>query len=59
MTIESGKPTPVAQLQSFYDRFELEHQEFIRSVQAALRGRRRDPTLGEAMSVGLGQNAVR
>ncbi len=34
MTIESGKPTPEAQLQIFYDRFDLAHQKFIRSVHA-------------------------
>ena len=45
MTIESGKPAPEAQLQSFYDRFDPEHQEFIRTVQAAVR--KRLPTANE------------
>ena len=45
MTIDSGKPTPEAQLQSFYDRIDPEHQKFIRSVQAALR--KRLPTANE------------
>ena len=37
MTIDNGKPTPEAQLQSFYDRFDPKHQKFIRSVQATVR----------------------
>ena len=45
MTIDSGKPTPEAQLQSFYDRFDPKHQKFIRSVRAALR--KRFPTANE------------
>ena len=39
MTIDGGKPTPEAQLQSFYDRFDPAHQKFIRAVQAAVRKR--------------------
>ena len=45
MTIASGKPTPEAQLQSFYDRFDPKHQQFIRSVRAAVR--KRLPTANE------------
>ena len=45
MTIDSGKPTPEAQLQSFYDRFDPAHQKLIRSVQAAVR--KRLPTTNE------------
>lgn len=45
MTTDNGKPTPEAQLQSFYDRFEPAHQKFIRSVQAAVR--KRLPTANE------------
>ena len=45
MTTDSEKPTPEAQLQSFYDRFEPAHQKFIRSVQAAVR--KRLPTANE------------
>jgi hypothetical protein len=44
-TIDSGEPTPEAQLQSFNDRFDPKHQEFIRSVRAALR--KRFPTANE------------
>ena len=45
MTVESGKPTPEAQLQSFYDRINPVQQKFIRSVQAAVR--KRLPTANE------------
>ena len=45
MTIDSGKPTPEAQLQSFYDRFDPARQKFIRTVQAAVR--KRLPTANE------------
>jgi len=45
VTTDNGKPTPEAQLQSFYDRFEPAHQKFIRSVQAAVR--KRLPTANE------------
>ena len=41
MTIDRVKPAPEVQLQSFYDRFNPEHQKFIRSVQAAPRKRLR------------------
>ena len=43
--IDSEKPTPEAQLQSFNDRFSPEHQKFIRSVRAAVR--KRFPTANE------------
>jgi Domain of unknown function (DU1801) len=43
--IDSGKPTPEAQLRSFNDRFNPEHQKFIRSVRAAVR--KRLPTANE------------
>ena len=43
--IDSGKPTPEAQLQSFNDRFDLKHQKFIRSIRAAVR--KRFPTANE------------
>jgi hypothetical protein len=42
---ETPQPTPEAQLRSFNERFDPEHQEFIRSVQAALR--KRFPTANE------------
>lgn len=45
MMIDSGEPTPEAQLQSFNDRFDPEHQKFIRSVRAAVR--KRFPTANE------------
>jgi hypothetical protein len=45
VTIDSGKPTPEAQLQSFYDRFDQAHQKFIRSIRAAVR--KRLPTANE------------
>ena len=43
--IDSGKPTPEDQLRSFNDMFSPKHQEFIRSVRAALR--KRFPTANE------------
>jgi len=43
--IDSGKPTPEAQLRSFNDRFNQKHQKFIRSVRAAVR--KRFPTANE------------
>ena len=43
--IDSGKPTPEAQLQSFNDRFDPKHQKFIRSIRTALR--KRFPTANE------------
>jgi len=43
--IESGKPTPEAQLRSFNDRFDPKHQKFIGWVRAALR--KRFPTANE------------
>ena len=43
--IDSGKPTPEAQLRSFNDRFDPKHQKFVRSVRAALR--KRFPTANE------------
>ena len=43
--IDSGKPTPEAQLQSFNDRFDQKHQKLIRSVRAAVR--KRFPTANE------------
>ncbi len=43
--IDSGKPTPEAQLQSFNDRFDPQHQKFIRSIRTALR--KRFPTANE------------
>jgi hypothetical protein len=45
MKIDSGKPTPEAQLRSFNDRFDPKHQKFIRSVRAAVR--KRFPTANE------------
>ena len=44
-SVDSGKTTPEAPLQSFYDRFDPAHQKFIRSVQAAVR--KRPPTANE------------
>jgi hypothetical protein len=41
--IDSGKSTPEAQLQSFYDRFDPAHQKFIRAVHAAVRGELVEP----------------
>ena len=43
--IDSGEPTPEAQLRSFNDRFDPKHQKFIRSVRAAVR--KRFPTANE------------
>jgi hypothetical protein len=43
--IDSGKPTPEAQLRAFNDRFGPKHQKFIRSVRAAVR--KRFPTANE------------
>lgn len=43
--LDTEEPTPEAQLQSFNDRFEPEHQEFIRSIRAAVR--KRLPTANE------------
>ena len=43
--IDSGEPTPEAQLRSFNDRFDPKHQKFIRSVRAALL--KRFPTANE------------
>ena len=43
--IDSGEPTPEAQLQSFNDRFDPKHQKLIRSVRAAVR--KRFPTANE------------
>jgi len=43
--IDSGEPTPEAQLQAFNDRFDPKQQKFIRSVRAALR--KRFPTANE------------
>jgi hypothetical protein len=43
--IDSGTPTPEAQLRSFNDRFDPKHQKFIRSVRAAVR--KRFPTANE------------
>jgi len=43
--IDSGEPTPEAQLQSFNERFDPEHQKFIRSIRAAVR--KRFPTANE------------
>jgi len=34
VTIDSEKPTPEAQLQSFFGRFDPAHQKFIRAAQA-------------------------
>ena len=42
---DDGMPTPEAQLQSFNDRFDPEHQKFIKSIRAALR--KRFPTANE------------
>ncbi len=43
--IETGTPTPEAQLRSFNDRLDPKHQKFIRSIRAALR--KRFPTANE------------
>ena len=43
--IDSGEPTPEAQLQSFNDRFDPKHQKLIRSIRAAVR--KRFPTANE------------
>jgi hypothetical protein len=43
--IDSGEPTPEAQLLSFHDRFDPKHQKFIRAVRAAVR--KRFPTANE------------
>ena len=43
MTIDSGKPTPEAQLQSFYDRVDPAHQKFIRTVHATVHGELVEP----------------
>lgn len=43
--IDSGKPTPEAQLRSFNERFDPKHQKFIRSIRAAVR--KRFPTANE------------
>jgi hypothetical protein len=43
--IDSGKPTPEAQLRSFNERFSPKHQKFIRSIRAAVR--KRFPTANE------------
>jgi len=45
MVVESGKPTPEAQLRSFNDRFDPKHQKLIRSVRTA--ARKRFPTANE------------
>lgn len=42
---DEGAPTPEAQLQSFNDRFDPEHQKLIKAVRAALR--KRLPTANE------------
>lgn len=44
-TSDRGEPTPEAQLQSFYDRFDPKHQKLIRSIQAGVR--KRFPTANE------------
>lgn len=44
-TIDSGEPTPEAQLRSFNERFDPKQQKFIRSIRAALR--KRFPTANE------------
>lgn len=44
-TIDSGEPTPEDQVRSFNDRFDPEHQTFIRSIRTALR--KRFPTANE------------
>lgn len=43
--IDSGEPTPEAQLQSFNDRLDPKHQKFIRSIRAAVC--KRFPTANE------------
>lgn len=43
--IDSGEPTPEAQLQSFNDRFDPKHQKLVRSIRAAVR--KRLPTANE------------
>jgi len=43
--VDSGMPTPEAQLRSFNDRFEPKHQKFVRSIRAALR--KQFPTANE------------
>ncbi len=42
---DDGMPTPEEQLQSFNDRFDPEHQKFIKSIRASLR--KRFPTANE------------
>jgi hypothetical protein len=43
--VDSGTPTPEAQLRSFNERLDPRHQKFIRSIRAALR--KRLPTANE------------
>ena len=43
--IDSGTPSPEAQLKSFNDRFDPKHQKFVRAIRAAVR--KRLPTANE------------
>ena len=42
-SVDSGKTTPEAPLQSFYDRFDPAHQKFIRTVHATVHGELVEP----------------